>query len=57
MIEAKMSITAVDVIELHDCFCRNELLTYEARPAQATFRHRLQDPPTRLPTQRCLTRH
>lgn len=32
-------------------------LAQQARPTQATLRNRLQDPPTRLPTQRCLTRH
>ena len=32
-------------------------LAQQTRPTQTTLRHRLQDPPTRLPTQRCLTRH
>ncbi len=32
-------------------------LAQPARHTQATLRRRLQDPQTRLPTQRCLTRH
>jgi transposase len=32
-------------------------LAQQARQTQTTLRARLQDPPTRLPTQRCLTRH
>ena len=48
--EAETSIEDVDVIELHDCFSANELITYEAlgmRPsARATNWSRTRPPPT-----------